>query len=230
MAAVVAIAAETFELTPWLSRLDSTALLDWPLDFARRARWGTCDLFAIANGAGPRMARKAIEAAAERTGKIDRVLSVGLCGGLEVGLAHGAIYTASSVGDGQQQWAVEPVTGAASKELLSIDRFLRNTEEKANWASKGFEMVEMEAAGIAAWAQDHRIPFHAVKAVSDIAGESFAIDFNAYRDGEGRFIRGQIARAALRHPVRYVPELIRMAFRGKAACQKLGEFLAQHPF
>jgi hypothetical protein len=65
--------------------------------------------------------------------------------------------------------------------------------------------------------------FYAVRVVSDLAAEDFALDFNRYRDADGRFQKARIALAGIRHP----GDLLRMARRGREASEALGDFLAQ---
>ena len=45
----------------------------------------------------------------------------------------------------------------------------------------------MEAAGVARAAEDLGVPFYCIRAVSDLAGEDFANDFNAALTPDGRF-------------------------------------------
>ncbi|MFN0106846.1 MAG: hypothetical protein ACKV2U_32735 [Bryobacteraceae bacterium] len=227
---ILAVAAEALELKPWLRRCRSVEKLAWPVPFARMARWGEATLFAVANGAGPRLSAKAVEIAVRGAGPFDGLMSVGLCGALDLALPLRAVCTASAVGDGESTWPARGLPGGSVRRLLSIDRFLGEPEEKRQWAERGFGIVEMEAAAVAQYAAAHGLPFSAVKVVSDRADERFAIDFNRYRDADGRFSRGRIALAAAAHPIRYVPDLIRMASRGPSASETLGVFLAQSRF
>ena len=227
---ILAVAAETLELTPWLKRCAAVESLSWPVTFARKAKWGGADLYAVANGAGPRLAVDAVDAAVRAAGPFDRFLSVGLCGALDPALPLRTVCSAVETGDGANTWPALPLRGAHPCRLLSLDRFLREPEEKHRWAAQGFGAVEMEAAAVARYAANLGAPFHAAKVVSDLAAETFSLDFNEYRDAAGRFSRGRIARAAVRHPFRYAPDLLRMASRGPAASETLGEFLAQYRF
>lgn len=227
---ILAVAAETLELTPWLKRCGAVETLAWPVAFARKAQWGGAELYAVANGAGPRLAGQAVRAAVRAAGPFDRYLSVGLCGALDPALPLRAVWSAVEVGDGDSVWPAAPLAGARPGRLLSIDRFLREPEEKQRWAAQGFDVVEMEAAAVARYAASQGAPFHAAKVVSDLAAETFSLDFNKFRDGAGRFSRGRIALAAVRNPFRYAPDLIRMASRGPAASETLGEFLADYRF
>lgn len=227
---ILAVAAEAMELRPWLQRCGAGKTLDWPVAFARRASWGGADLFAVAHGAGPRLAGQAVAAAVAAAGPFDGLMSVGLCGALDPLLPLQAICTASAVGDGETLWPARTLPGASVQQLLSIDRFLGQPEEKSRWAALGFGIVEMEAAAVARYAAAEGLPFCAIKAVSDRAEERFSLDFNGYRDADGRFARGRIALAAAAHPIRYAPDLIRMASRGSSGSETLGEFLANSRF
>ena len=202
MSIVVAIASEPFEYKPWLGRTPS--------------------IHAYAEGPGPRLAEKALQTALKKHAKIDVLLSIGLCGALNPSLRLNDIVSASSV----NEWPAEEIPGAKTAKLLSIDRFLANVEEKKAFHAQGFGIVEMEAAPLAKWAGETNTKFHAVKVVSDLAHEEFALDFNAHRDCDGRFKKTSIALAGLRHP----RDLYRMASRAGAASAKLGEFLSKYEF
>jgi purine-nucleoside phosphorylase len=227
---VLAIAAERFELMPWLRRCGAVESLPFALAGAWRAEWNGLTLFAAANGAGPRLAGQAVSALAAPLDRIDGVLSVGLCGALDPALTWNDLCTAAAVSDGDRSWPVLPLAWKHATRLLSTDRFFGQAAEKARAFALGFQTVDMEAAACAAWAAENKVPFYAAKVVSDVAADAFAIDFNAYRDEAGRFDRRRLAMAAMQHPIRYAPCLIRMARRGKAASEILGESLANYRF
>ena len=84
----------------------------------------------------------------------------------------------------------------------------------------------MEAAPLALYAAQNNIPFHAIKIVSDLAHEDFLLDFNRFRDPAGRFQKSKIALATLKNPLKFLPDVLRMASRGPAASEILGVFLA----
>ena len=227
---VLAIAAETLEIDPWLKHCEQVEPLDWPVAHARRARWRGHELYALANGAGPRLSQAALQTAVtqvqNRGQLVETLMSIGLCGALDPSLPLSALCAAGTVGNGTSAWPACPVDGLPPAKLLSIDTFLGTPSQKRPWSAQGFQIVDMEAAPLAAWAAAHRMPFRAVKVVSDLAEETFALDFNDYRDAAGRFNRASIAWAAATHPFSYAPSLIRMATRGAAASKKLGAFLA----
>lgn len=202
MSVVVAIASEPFEYKAWIERNQF--------------------IHAFAKGPGPRLAEKALQTALKEHPKIDVLFSIGLCGALDPSLQLNDIVCATSV----NEWPAEPLPGASTAKLLSIDRFLANKQEKQSFHRQGYGIVEMEAAPLAKWAAETKTKFHAVKVVSDLATEEFALNFNAHRDTEGRFKKASIALAGLRHP----RDLYRMASRAGAASAKLGEFLSKYEF
>ncbi len=224
---ILAIAADAFEARPWLQACPAGEPCQWPLPYAQRAAWNGHTLFAVANGPGPGLSTAALELAVKNAGPFDALCSIGLCGALDPDLAHNAICSATEVSDGSQSWPALPLPGATPIRLLSLDRFLAHPDEKRQWHNKGYAAIEMEAAPLARYAARNHIPFYAVKSVSDLASDSFSLDFNQFRDPDGRFQKNKIALAALRNPFRYIPDLYRIGSRGFAAAHKLGEFLVQ---
>jgi len=93
----------------------------------------------------------------------------------------------------------------------------------------GADVVEMEAAGVAAYARDHHIPFYAVRIVTDTATENLPMDFNLMRDDHGRFSRRRILAHAVRHPSLF-PKLIDFNRRTRRASAVLGDFVASCQF
>lgn len=176
----------------------------------------------FAEGPGPRLARRALDRALLECGTIDVLLSVGLCGALDPALRLNEVVAATRV----NEIPVTPLSGLTPCALLSIDRFLGSPPEKDREFRKGFGAVEMEAAPLAEWAAANGVRFHAVKVVSDLAHEEFHLDFNRYRDRDGRFRKLPIALHGLLRP----GDLFRMATRARPASAKLGEFLVQHAF
>jgi adenosylhomocysteine nucleosidase len=102
---------------------------------------------------------------------------------------------------------------------VAIDR-----EEKARLSASGAIAVDMESFAVAERAEHLSVPFFCIKAVSDLANESFRIDLNAMRTPEGRIARGKIVLYVLTHPW-MLGELLRLRRRSQDAARALGEFL-----
>jgi len=218
---IVAVGADAMEFGGWLRHCTGVRKLDWPVDFARQADWNGQALTMVANGAGPRLAAAGLAVARERQ-TVTAVMSIGWCGALDPALRLSEVFVALGVRTDQGDRATlaprKMPAGARRGVLWSGDRFVRTAAEKADLRGRGADAVEMEAAGLRFAGS-----FYAVRVVSDLAQEDFALDFNQYRDGEGRFQKARIAMAGLRHP----GDLIRMAKRGRDAANALGDFLAQ---
>jgi hypothetical protein len=233
MGTILLVASEALEFRG-LARRAALERLDWPLDFARRARVGDRRLLAVANGAGWERAAEAVRVAAGRE-RPAAVASVGFCGALEATLKAGDIVVADRVeapATGETFATAErfcPRRGRRGS-MISIDRVVRTPEEKRQLSASGAVAVEMEAAGVAREVRGLGLPFVSIRVVTDQAEEGFTIDYNQARDASGRIRRVRIIGLALRRPWRSVPELGRLYRRTRLASDALGEFLANCEF
>lgn len=176
----------------------------------------------VARGAGPRLAKSAIEGAA---GRFDALMSVGLCGALDPSLKVGDIVVASDVnGIAAEQPDCPGVSLKGS--LLSVDRIVDTAGERQKWFAAGYSAVEMEAAAVQSRAAELQVPFYCIRAVSDTADEEFSLDFNAARDSAGRIRVASLLMQAARRPVTIVPELLRLRRNADKAARASGAFIA----
>ena len=201
------VAAEPREFAGILKRAGAGKKLDWRgASFAREIAWRGNRWLLVANGPGARLVTQALGNRRE----VDGILSIGFCGALDPALRVGDIV--------------------ASGRILTTDRVAVTAGEKSSLrAQTGAVAVEMEAAAVEAKAREWGVAFRSVKVVSDIAADDLPLDFNQYRDREGRFSRGRIALAALARP-RAIPGLLRLDRNCRAAAEILGEFLANGKF
>jgi len=88
----------------------------------------------------------------------------------------------------------------------------------------------MEASAVAQKAQARQIPFHCIKAVTDLAAETFENDLNSALRADGHFDTIKILGSTLRQPWVRVPELFRLRNRSTRAANALGDFLADCRF
>jgi adenosylhomocysteine nucleosidase len=88
----------------------------------------------------------------------------------------------------------------------------------------------MEAGAVKKIANDWRVPFYCVRAVSDTASEDMPLDFNLYRDDAGRFSLPRIALAAMSRPFARIPALKRLEANCNVASESLGAFFADCRF
>jgi nucleoside phosphorylase len=228
---VLVVAAESRELSGILRQCRRVTRLDWPLQFARSGELNGRRLLMVAHGPGHLAAEAA--GVALRHEKAQAVLSTGFCGGLDASLKVGDVFVASQIAKGGCSYkAVRPAAGRAFRSglLVSTDCVVGTVEEKRRLGASGASAVEMEAAAVAARAEEYGLPFYCVRAVTDPAGEGFNLDFNVLRDRDGRFSRLRILRAALARPWVSLPELIRLERQGRIAARALGDFLADCRF
>jgi nucleoside phosphorylase len=177
----------------------------------------------------------------------DAVISTGFCGALEQDLEIAEIVVGTSILTGATSARHQKVYPARQPEcpsgqglhprirtrfgvVCSIGHVARTSEEKASLQSLGACAVEMEAAGVAERAQALGLPFHCVKAVTDLAGETMANDFDSALRPDGHFDTMLLLRRSLRRPAARLPELLRLRNRCIQAARVLGEFLADCRF
>jgi adenosylhomocysteine nucleosidase len=215
------VAAEAREFEGILKRADSVRPLKWPgAAFSREAAWKNSRWFLIANGPGSRLVERALDQKHDGKQNVDRILSVGFCGALDPALQIGDIVVSGEVPKG---------VGASfvRGDVVSVDRVAITAQDKCDLrASTGAAVVEMESAAVAQKAREWDVPFGCVRVVSDAAGEDLPLDFNQYRDADGRFERMRIALEAVGHPFTVLPGLIRLDRHCRRAAERLGEFLA----
>jgi nucleoside phosphorylase len=225
---LVFVAAERREFEGLLVHVDGIAKPDWPLDFACSGRLNGRPIVMVANGPGPKLAGSAVDVVNENE-RMDGLISIGFCGGLQPTLGACDIFVASDVNGFAP--ALPPSSSRPFKtgRLFSTDRVVSTASEKAALA-KTADAVEMEAAAVADRAMRYRVPFYAVRVVTDTFEESFPLDFNEMRTADGRFSRARIIGAAFRKPGTVFPELIKLNKRTKRASQALGDFLADARF
>jgi adenosylhomocysteine nucleosidase len=234
--AILYVAAEPAELKPFASTLTGLRKLNWPIDYAFEGIWEGRRVMLAANGAGPRLAERAVEvairavtAAELSSSKLEWIVSAGFCGALDPELREGQIVVASDVLDlalneSFPSLPIESDRKIITGTLVSQDRIAISSAEKAKLRSLNAIAVDMESSGVASRAKRAHLPFSCIKVVTDRADESFRIDLNALRTSEGRIARGKIGLYALTHP-KLMPDLLNLRRRAKDAAERLGEFL-----
>jgi adenosylhomocysteine nucleosidase len=214
------VAAEEREFSGILRRFGPARSLPWPgAAFAREVDWKGDRWWLIANGPGPKLVGQALTVKRDVHG----IISTGFCGALDPALAAGDIVVSGQT----------PARTAASflqGDIVSADRVTVTAEEKrALRQSSGAAAVDMEFAEVRRIAREWGVPVRAIRVVSDTAAEDMPLDFNRYRDRNGRFSRGRIALAALARPF-VIPGLLRLESNCRLAADHLGEFFADSEF
>jgi len=202
------------------------------VDWARMGKMGGHEVLLIANGVGQKRAAAAVDQGCAAFTP-DRVISFGFCGALDPQLTPAAVVVGSGVAAGGRQYPAVPVAGNApftEGVVCSIDHIARTTEEKRRLRAEGGSVVEMEAGGVAERAEALGLPLSCIRAVTDLASEEMANDFNRALRSDGHFGTMRIFGDALRQPGTRVPELIRLLRRSSMAARALGDFFADCRF
>ncbi|MEP6716353.1 MAG: hypothetical protein ABJC09_12335 [Terriglobia bacterium] len=222
------IAADPRECLPWVARWDESHALPLPVHWARAGKWQGRAVIAIANGAGAVRAAAAVAASPEPSA----ICSIGFCGALDESLLIGEIFVATEVRNGTRNYRVITPTAPPARTgvLISNKLIVQTAAEKKKLREMGCHIVEMEAASVARASEDLRVPFYCIRAVSDLANEDFANDFNSFLMPNGRFSVPRLILGALRNPVVRFGELIRLSRRTALASKNLGDFLAACAF
>lgn len=229
---ILMVAALPIEFPGILAHSSEPRTWNVAADWARSARVGEHHVLMVANGAGARRAAAAVDAALAGF-RPDAVISTGFCGALAPAFAVADVVVGTSVVHAQRNYpALQPESSAAHHTgvVCSIDHVARTAWEKSRLRAAGASAVEMEASGVAERAEVLGLPFYCVRAVTDLAGEDMANDFNSALREDGHFDTMLILRGTLRNPWVCLPELFRLRNRCARAASVLGEFIADCRF
>jgi adenosylhomocysteine nucleosidase len=234
------IASDAMEFRGLLAHATAIREAEVAAHWSRAATLCGHEVLLVANGAGPKRAAAATDAGI-KTFDAQAIVSTGFCGALSPELGIADLVSATEVAQGHALpiWpftprAPEPVGNGAQATrpryfagpIRSIPYIAQTAEEKCNLAVNGAIAVEMEAAGIAARAESHGLPLYCVRAVTDLASEDLANNFNKALRLDGRFDTILILKGSLRNPMVRLPELLRLRKRCIQAAQVLGDFFA----
>ncbi len=224
------VASDRMEFQGLLPRLEALTRPALPVHWVREGRLGDHQVLLAANGAGWTRAAAAVQAA--RDFRPDAAVSTGFCGALDPDLRPGDVVVGNSVRAGGRNYSAATVDGSNAHcgVVVSIDHVARAREEKRKLRGTGACAVEMEAAGVAESARNLGIRLICVRAVTDLADEEMANDFNAALRPDGHFDTIILLKGALRRPASRVPELVRLRSRAVRAARGLGDFFASCRF
>ena len=142
------------------------------------------EIVAVCGGMGAEAARQSL-AAAESSGTLDIVLSVGWAGALDSGMRIGECYIPSEVIDVQTGERFSLTDGSRTLRLVTSPVVADNLEKRRLWSAYDAALVDMEAATIARLAAMRGIPFCCFKGVSD-GPEATLPDLNRFIDDRGQ--------------------------------------------
>jgi hypothetical protein len=213
------VAAEAREFKGILKRFGPAAKVKFKdAQFAREVSKDGDRWLLVANGPGPRL----VEEVLGQKMNVNGIINTGFCGALDPSLSIGDIVV----------WGDVPCDARFVRgEISSSDRVVITAGEKRQLREKtGAIAAEMEAGAVKKTADKWGVPFYCVRAVSDTALEDMPLDFNLYRDSDGRFSLPRIALAAMSRPFTRIPALRRLEANCNVASESLGAFFADCRF
>ncbi len=226
---ILFVAADRMEFAGMVRRARNVRGADLPLDWSRQAELGGHETMLVANGIGWARAKEAAVTGI-RTFSPDAVVSTGFCGALSPLLEVAELVTADRVIGPGVLYPARTVSGPAQGAVHSVSYVAQTAEQKLQLSAGGAIAVEMEAVGVAEVVSQASLPFFCIRAVTDLAGETLANDFNGALRADGHFATMNILRVALLDPAIRLPELIRLRKRCTLAARALGDFFAENRF
>lgn len=86
-------------------------------------------------------------------------------------------------------------------DLITVPKIIASSQEKREiYQETGALAVEMETAAAARWAAQKRVPFLALRSISDAADYTFKVDISQITDEQGELSLRKALRYLLRHP------------------------------
>lgn len=227
MSKVAMIAAMEREVAPLVRGWKKGALVTADRRFTLFEREG---VLAVVCGIGCKNAELAARAAVEQFHP-SALMSVGLAGALIRSLKVGSVFTPSVVVDAadEAEYRCSAEAGRVSGGVLVSSGEIAGAEAKQDLVNRFHALVvDMEAAGVARVAQQERIGFRCVKAISDEA--DFAMPPMArFLDSFGAFQSGRFAVWVAVRPWQWarIAALARNSRRAtRALCHWLGDLTA----
>jgi adenosylhomocysteine nucleosidase len=193
---------------------------------------GGTEVVATRTGIGPALAEQAMEELLELT-EVDRVVVVGIAGGLEPVSAVGDLIVAEAAVDEAtgERFAATPEDGVTLHGVLrtgSEEDYGLDDGDIARLREEGFTALDMETAAVARVCARHGIPWLAFRAISDMAGDSSlgpVVMTLVNPDGSPRAWTG--IRFLLAHP-RRIPRFVRLGRDAQKATVVAAEAAAAH--
>jgi adenosylhomocysteine nucleosidase len=226
------VASDPMEYRGILNRMETRRSSHIPVRWSRTGRLNGHEVVLAANGVGWERAAAAVDAGWTAL-RPDAVISTGFCGALDPKLQIADVVVGTRVAAGGREYAALPIRSArahVSGAVCSVDHVVQMAAEKRALHEKGNAAVEMEAGGVAARTEALGAGFFCIRAVTDLAGEDLANDYNRALRPDGRFDTMRIFRYALSRPAARLPELVRLRNNCALAAQTLGEFFADCRF
>ena len=165
------------------------------------------------------------------------VLSIGFAGALSASLQVGDLVIADDIRDSRER--PDPELLAAAKQVqielpvrlgvaVTCNEILWQAESKralaASLLADEIAFVDMESTAIAELCAAVGVPFLIIRAISDLLDEDLPLDFNQYRNSDGRVDSRKVVNAALLRPTAF-RGLLELRKRSKLCADRMAEFV-----
>lgn len=167
------------------------------------------------------------------------LISTGFSGALVTGIKPGVVILPERILDLsydetvkknfqiEQDWWKNQLWDAMnfSGVLLCTDKIITESQKKL-YLGKEYHavLVDMESAAVAAVAEENRIPFCAIRVITDTANENLPLDFNEFIDDKNNLMINKILLSILSHPSR-IKSLFQILKTSRFAAKHLSGFL-----
>jgi adenosylhomocysteine nucleosidase len=212
---VAVIAAMPGELAPWVRgwrRASRNGVALWVNPGPGPAWTAAC------SGAGSAAVERSFDELLKE-GTPSALVSLGWAGSLGSSCVPGAAYRVREVIAEAGQERFQAVSGVGGRVLVSAAAVADAQAKRRLALAHGAELVDMEAAAVAAIALRRGIPFYCIKGVSDGADASLP-DLNRFLDPEGRFRMAAFVLHSLARPWLW-PGLARMGAHSSASAKAM---------
>jgi adenosylhomocysteine nucleosidase len=169
-------------------------------------------------GAGVAAATRAF-AEVEKSGPIDKVISVGWAGALREELVSGQAYDVSTVIDARTGERFVTAIPLNDCWLVTSPKVADAVEKQRLASTYESSLVDMEAAAIARLAKMRGIPFFCIKGISDGYCDKLP-DFNRFISHDGQFQLARFIFFVLFRPMHW-PALVRMGENSRKAARAI---------
>jgi adenosylhomocysteine nucleosidase len=187
---------------------------------------GNADIVATTTGIGTALARSATERLLG-LGEFDRVMVVGIAGGVGSSINIGDLVIPETVVDGTTGNAYQPapIQGPAPRgSIVTSDDFIVDPERLLDLIARGVIAVDMETGSVAAVCAARDVPWSAVRAISDRA-EDGDVEMVKLAKADGTPDGAAIARYFARHPGR-IPYMLKVGKGAMLAARNAAETAA----
>ena len=205
-------------------------------ELAKLNRAALSGLVLLETGEGVVNAERHLEAWLEQ-GAARAVLNIGFAGALSSSLELGDLVIACDIRDSNEKPDANLLSAARQVQIdapvrfgvaLTSNEILWQAESKRALASSlganeiGF--VDMESTAIAGVCGRRGVPFLIVRSITDLLDEDLPLDFNQYRDSDGRVDPKKVVNAALLRPAAF-KGLFELRKRSKLCAERMAEFV-----